>query len=78
MHVNRNSPAFKAAAKMPVLDHFHKGRTFDIMESSVAAWLCEQPEIRQEVFNFYKRNGAIVYGDGKWRGVKSTQSELNE
>jgi hypothetical protein len=54
---------------MPVLDHFHKGRPFDIMESNVAAWLAQRPEIRQEMFNYCKRIGAIVYEGGKWRGV---------
>jgi len=54
---------------MPVLDHFHKGRPFDIMQSDVAAWLARQPEIRQEMFNYCKRIGAIVYEGGKWRGV---------
>ena len=71
------SPALKAAAKMPVLDHFHKGRPFDIMESDVAEWLCQQPEIRQALFNYYKRNGLIVYVDGRWVGA-TTYNELNE
>jgi hypothetical protein len=69
MHATRNSPAFKAAARMPLLDHFHRGRPFDIAESDVVAWLIAQPEIQQETFNWCKLNGAIVYDDGKWRGV---------
>jgi hypothetical protein len=36
MHANRNgrplSPAMKAAAKMPLLDHYRRGRPFDIMD----------------------------------------------
>jgi hypothetical protein len=54
---------------MPLLDHYHRGRPFNIMESDVAAWLREQPEIQQEIFDYCKRNGAIVYDDGKRRGV---------
>ena len=68
-HVTSRGRALKVASKMPLLDHYHRGRAFDIMESDVVAWLIEQPQIRQEVFNFCKRAGAIVYDDGKWRGV---------
>jgi hypothetical protein len=71
-----HSPAYRAAAKMPLLAHFQKGRTFDISESDVAAWLCQQPEIRQEIFNWFKRLGAIQYLDGRWIGA-ATYSELN-
>jgi hypothetical protein len=49
---------------MPLLDHFHPGRPFNILESDVIAWLCEQPEIRQEIFNYCKRHGAIIYSSG--------------
>jgi hypothetical protein len=69
------SPAFKAAARMPVLDHFHKGRPFRIEESDVADWLCQQPEIRQEIFNWMKRLGAIVYDNGKWRGAETPPTD---
>jgi hypothetical protein len=70
-------PALKAAARMPLLDHFHHGRTFDIMESDVCAWLIEQPEIRQSIFNYCKRHGALLYVDGKWVGA-ATYTKLNE
>jgi len=71
MH-NSHSPAFKAAAaRMPVLAHFHRNRPFDIMESDVVAWLVEQPEIRQEVFNMCRRVNSIVYVDGKWMGAET-------
>ena len=72
-----DTPAFKAASRMPELAHFQHGRPFDIMESDVARWLCEQPEWRQEIFNFAKRIGAIVYVDGRWMGAE-TYRELNE
>ena len=63
--------ALKAAAQMPLLHHYVHGRRFDIMQSDVAAWLCDQPEIRQFVFNFCKRHGAVVWDNGNWRGAKS-------
>jgi hypothetical protein len=65
------SPALKAAAKMPLLDHYHRGEPFDISRSDVVRWLCDQPEIQQALFNYYKRNGLIVYVDGKWMGAET-------
>jgi hypothetical protein len=69
------TPAMRAAAKMPLLEHYHRGRPFDIAESDVAAWLCAQPEIRQQVFNMFKANGSIVFDmeSRQWRGA-DTQS----
>jgi hypothetical protein len=40
------------------------------MDSEVVAWLREQPEVCQEMFNWLKRQGAIVYDDGRWRGAE--------
>jgi hypothetical protein len=54
---------------MPALRHFHRGRPFDIMESEVAAWLCDQPELRQEIFNWCKRLGCILYIEFWQRGA---------
>ena len=71
------TPAIEAARRMPTLDHYHKGRPFSIEERDVAQWLCDQPEIRQFVFNWCKRNAAIFYIDGKWIGAQ-TYSELKE
>jgi hypothetical protein len=68
------SHALATARRMPLLSHFHVGRPFDLAESDVIAWLCAQPEIQQELFNYVKRHGAIVYEDGKWRGVETTAS----
>jgi hypothetical protein len=53
-HITSRESALKVARKMPLLDHFHRGRPFDIMESDVCAWLCKQPEIRQELVNWVK------------------------
>ena len=47
---------------MPVRDHYHPGRPFDIMESDVAAWLCELPEWRQFAFNIFATIIATVIG----------------
>jgi hypothetical protein len=65
----KTSPAMKRAAEMPLLRHFLPGQAFDISKSEVVQWLCDQPEIQQALFNWYKRNGAIVYEDGQWRGA---------
>ena len=69
----RNS-ALEVARRVPVLDHFHKGHPFDLLESDVASWLVSQPEILQFVFNLCKNARVIVYDGGKWRGT-DTQSE---
>jgi hypothetical protein len=61
----------RAAANMPPLNHWPPGGNgFDIMRSAVADWLCQQPEIRQFIFNVCKRDGTIVFDlDSKtWRG----------
>ena len=44
MHALRD-PALKAAARMPLLDHYHPGMPFEIMESDVCRWLIVQPLI---------------------------------
>jgi len=44
MHALRD-PALKAAARMPLLDHYHPGTPFEIMESDVCRWLIVQPLI---------------------------------
>lgn len=63
--------ALRAAARMPRLDHYIRGRPFNIRESAVCDWLCSQDEIRQEIFNWTKRNGAIVFdvATGQWVGA---------
>jgi hypothetical protein len=42
------------------------------MQSDVCAWLIDQPEIRQELFNWVKRNGSIVFDleTGRWVGAE--------
>jgi len=57
---------------MPLLSHFHRGQPFGVSRSDVVQWLIAQPEIQQEIFNQMKRNGAIVWDDGKWRGSETT------
>jgi hypothetical protein len=44
MHALRD-PALKATARMPLLDQYHPGRPFEIMESDVCRWLIVQPLI---------------------------------
>jgi hypothetical protein len=69
------TPPLKAAAKMPPLNHW-PNQDFDIMQSEVAEWLCQQPEIRQEVFNWCKLRGAITYDlhEKRWRGIAWQES----
>jgi hypothetical protein len=59
----------EAARRMPVLEHYRPGRPFDVSESDVCAWLCDQPAVRQFVFNYAKRHQALVYVDKKWVGA---------
>lgn len=60
---------------MPELVHNLSGESgdkkFDIMKSEVAAWLVEQPGIRQFVFNKIREAGMIAYDGetGTWKGV---------
>ena len=63
--------AMRKAAAMPPLAHFHRGRSFEIRESHVCDWLCNQDEIRQVVFNWAKRNQAIQFDleSRQWRGA---------
>ena len=71
LHHQKETPATIAASKMPPLCHWpNDGRGFDIMRSEVVEWLCQQPEIRQMVFNIMKRS-AITYDleTRTWRGV---------
>jgi hypothetical protein len=60
-----------AAREMPMLKHFHAGRTFRIEESDAARWLCAHPDVMQHIFNVAKLTGAIVWVDGKWMGSKA-------
>jgi hypothetical protein len=69
---NRNTltnHALLRAAQMPPLRHKLPAQDFDIAKSEVVRWLCEQPEIRQHVFNWCNDKGAIVFKDGLWHGV---------
>jgi len=48
------------------------------MESDVAAWLCQQPELRQGIFNWCKRLQAIIYVDGRWIGAQTYRESHSE
>ena len=64
---------FDCAKTMPTLRHRLDGEPFDIDRSEVIDWLCEQPEIRQYVFDKARSAGAIVYDaeSGTWSGADS-------
>jgi hypothetical protein len=70
LHHHQVTPALQAARRMPPLNHW-PGQSFDIMRSEVAQWLCNQPELRQELFNWCKHRGVITYDleTRRWRGV---------
>ena len=59
------------ARQMPPLHHTVTHGAFDIMDSEVAAWLVNVPEIRQKVFNMAMNHGVIVYDpDARmWKGA---------
>jgi hypothetical protein len=68
----RNRRLLAAAAKMPPLDHWPDSEppVFDIMKSEVAKWLVDQPQIRQWVFDWFRRTRAIEFVEsGVWQGV---------
>jgi hypothetical protein len=75
-HTYSQNKALAAAAKMPLLGHHcRRDENFDVMQSDVCRWLIAQPEIRQEIFNFCKHAGAIVFLDGKWVGSTTYAEE---
>ena len=64
----------EAAKAMPLLDHYQRGRPFNISESNVARWLCERPEVMQFVFNYVRRHQSIVFVEGQWCGAETYAS----
>jgi hypothetical protein len=63
--------AIEDASTMPLLQHFHPGRPFDIQESQVCDWLCSRASVRQMLFNWMKAHNAIQFDleSGRWRGA---------
>jgi hypothetical protein len=75
-YLSSTESAIKAAQRMPLLGHHcRRGEPFNIMRSEVCRWLCDQPEIRQEIFNWVKANQAIVFVDGNWIGAATYAGE---
>lgn len=60
-----------AVRKMPPLAHSRKEGKFDISESEAAAWIANQPEVMQKIFDTARYHGAIKYNPatGKWQGA---------
>ena len=58
------------ARNMPPRRHANS-ELFDIMQSDVAAWLVQLPEVRQKVFYMAAHKGLIVFNGstGLWEGV---------
>jgi len=66
----RVTPIMEAASRMPPLPHFQKDGSFSIMKSKAVDWLISQPAIRQELWNWCKRNSVIVFDvdTRRWHG----------
>ena len=56
---------------MPALKHWDRSAPFGIAKSEVAKWLCDQPEVRQYVYNKMRGSKAIKFdkASGCWRGA---------
>ncbi|WP_435052524.1 hypothetical protein [Faecalibaculum rodentium] len=70
-HSGKVADAMRAAAKrMPPLRHSIPGEPFDIMKSEACAWLLNQPDVRNWVWDRIKDNSAISYDpeSGTWSG----------
>jgi hypothetical protein len=63
--------ALRKAAEMPLLANMQADGTFDFERSEVMQWLRDQPEIVDHMFSLARDKGAIVFVDGKWKGVNS-------
>jgi hypothetical protein len=47
------------------------------MRSEAVNWLLKQPAIRQELWNYLKRTGAVVYHEsGQWHGAETQVPDL--
>ena len=57
--------ALKRAAQMPPIES----------KIGVVDWLCQQPTIRQAIFDWYQTQGAIVFRDDRWRGAEHSDRE---
>jgi hypothetical protein len=67
-----NTKALRKAASMPSLAHRQPDGSFDLERSEVVQWLIAQTEIRDHVFDTCRNAGAIVFENGRWRGVNHT------
>lgn len=68
----KTTKAIKAVTQMPIRQHTTT-EPFDIMQSEVVAWLVQQPEVLNSMFNYYKDAGAIVFDSTSqsWKGVET-------
>ena len=79
-HKKLNYDFLDCAKKMPPLKHGMGDDEFDIMNSDVAAWLMNQPEIRQKIFNMAVNKKLIVFSPKtrKWQGVDHADKEWSQ
>lgn len=64
-------------AKMPSLKH-KPNASFDIMKSEVVTWLIDQPMVRQEIFDYYKRFMVFDPETRTWSGSGVTVVSLSD
>ena len=70
MHKRNRSEKLNAAKIMPELKHSVPRQPFDITRSEVVAWLIEQPDILQFIFNKVQNIEIKFNGEnGTWVGV---------
>lgn len=76
--MKKRSKKFDCVANMPYLRHSVPGQPFDWSASEVGDWLCQQPALRQYLFDRCVVGGLIVFDKvtGMWRG-KNTKGELD-
>lgn len=64
-----NTPAKKAARKMPPLYHKHPDEEFDCKKSQALQWLLDQPDILNSLWNKYSHSSLIFNQDTRlWQG----------
>jgi hypothetical protein len=74
MSKNMRETKFRSFIRtMPPLRHSVPGEKFNIEKSQVVAWLVNQPEVLQWMFDAIRESGRIKFDaeSGLWSGVQS-------
>lgn len=72
-----NYDFLRGAADMPELLHADLTKPFDIMDSAVAEYIANLPEVRGKLFDMAKTKGYILYDPerGCWKGRNTALKE---